>query len=340
MSLSHWPPVSVVMPVLNEERHLSEAVGRVLEQSYPGELEVVLSIGPSKDRTMAIAEGIAATDKRIRIVPNPSGKTPAGLNVGIANASHDIIVRVDGHGVLTQGYIRRAVELLEESGADNVGGVMAAEGRSAFEMAVACAYRSRLGLGASTFHQGGKPGPADTVYLGVFRRTALERVGGFDETMHRAQDWELNYRIRKTGGLIWFSPDLSVTYRPRSSLTAVAKQFYMTGQWRREVIRRHPETASKRYLAPPVAVTLLVLGTILGIVGLATGVSWLVLGFLAPLFYGLGLIAGSMVEGRYLPWKALFWLPLVCATMHVTWGAGFIVGLKERPAGPALAATA
>ncbi|MFD7154723.1 glycosyltransferase family 2 protein [Kribbella sp. NPDC059898] len=331
MPLSHWPPVSVVMPVLNEERHLEEAVGRVLDQDYPGELEVVLAIGPSKDRTEEIADKLAEKDKRISIVPNPTGKTPAALNVGIAHAKHDILVRVDGHGALTDGYITRAVEVLDESGADNVGGVMAAEGRTPTEMAVACAYRSRLGLGASTFHQGGKAGPADTVYLGVFRRGALERVGGFDETMHRAQDWELNYRIRKTGGLIWFSPDLSVTYRPRSSLSAVAQQFFHTGQWRREVIRRHPETASKRYLAPPVAVIGLVVGTILGIIGLATGVSWLDIGFLAPLGYALLLIFGSAMEGRYLPWKALFWMPLVCATMHVSWGLGFLVGLRERP---------
>ncbi len=333
MPLSHWPPVSVVMPVLNEERHLEEAVGRVLEQDYPGDLEVVLAIGPSKDRTQEIAEKLADRDPRISIVPNPTGKTPAALNVGIAHAKHDILVRVDGHGALTDGYITRAVEVLHESGADNVGGVMAAEGRTPTEMAVACAYRSRLGLGASTFHQGGKPGPADTVYLGVFRRAALERVGGFDETMHRAQDWELNYRIRKTGGLIWFSPDLSVTYRPRSSLSAVAKQFFHTGQWRREVIRRHPETASKRYLAPPVAVILLAVGTIMGIIGLITGTAWLDLGFLAPLGYALLLLAGSAFEGRYLPWKALFWLPLVCATMHVSWGLGFLIGLKEKSSG-------
>ena len=331
MPLSHWPPVSVVMPVLNEERHLEEAVGRVLDQDYPGQLEVVLAIGPSKDRTQEIAENLADQDKRVTIVPNPTGKTPAALNVGIAHATHDILVRVDGHGALTDGYITRAVEVLEETGADNVGGVMAAEGRTPTEMAVACAYRSRLGLGASTFHQGGKAGPADTVYLGVFRRAALERVGGFDETMHRAQDWELNYRIRKTGGLIWFSPDLSVTYRPRSSLSAVAKQFFHTGQWRREVIRRHPETANKRYLAPPVAVILLAVGTILGIVGLITGVSWLDLGFIAPLGYALLLVAGSLMEGRYLPWKALAWMPLVCATMHISWGLGFLIGLRERP---------
>jgi succinoglycan biosynthesis protein ExoA len=331
MPLSHWPPVSVVMPVLNEERHLEEAVGRVLEQDYPGNLEVVLAIGPSKDRTQEIADKLAEKDHRISIVPNPTGKTPAALNVGIAHAKHDILVRVDGHGALTDGYITRAVEVLEESGADNVGGVMAAEGRTPTEMAVACAYRSRLGLGASTFHQGGKAGPADTVYLGVFRRAALERVGGFDETMHRAQDWELNYRIRKTGGLIWFSPDLSVTYRPRSSLSAVAKQFFHTGQWRREVIRRHPETASKRYLAPPVAVIALAVGTVLGIIGLATGISWLDIGFLAPIGYAVLLLFGSAVEGRYLPWKALAWLPLVCATMHVSWGLGFLIGLREKP---------
>ncbi|HET6740214.1 MAG TPA: glycosyltransferase family 2 protein [Kribbella sp.] len=329
--MSHWPPVSVVMPVLNEERHLEEAVGRVLDQDYPGVLEVVLAIGPSKDRTEEIADKLAESDHRITIVPNPTGKTPAALNVGIAHAKHDILVRVDGHGALTDGYITRAVEVLDESGADNVGGVMAAEGRTPTEMAVACAYRSRLGLGASTFHQGGKAGPADTVYLGVFRRAALERVGGFDETMHRAQDWELNYRIRKTGGLIWFTPDLSVTYRPRSSLSAVAKQFFHTGQWRREVIRRHPETASKRYLAPPVAVIGLVVGTILGIIGLATGVSWLDLGFIAPLGYALLLIFGSAMEGRYLPWKALAWMPLVCATMHISWGLGFLIGLREHP---------
>nr|WP_202886676.1 glycosyltransferase family 2 protein [Kribbella sandramycini] len=329
--MSHWPPVSVVMPVLNEERHLEEAVGRVLDQNYPGELEVVLAIGPSKDRTHEIAGKLADRDPRISIVDNPTGKTPAALNVGIAHARHDILVRVDGHGALTDGYITRAVEVLDESGADNVGGVMAAEGRTPTEMAVACAYRSRLGLGASTFHQGGKAGPADTVYLGVFRRAALERVGGFDETMHRAQDWELNYRIRKTGGLIWFSPDLSVTYRPRSSLSAVAKQFFHTGQWRREVVRRHPETANKRYLAPPLAVIAIALGTLLGIVGLITGITWLDLGFLAPVGYGVLILFGSVFEGRYLPWKALARMPMIVMTMHMSWGLGFLVGLREQP---------
>jgi glycosyltransferase involved in cell wall biosynthesis len=317
------------MPILDEEKHLAEAIGRILDQEYPGEMEVVIALGPCTDGTERIAEDLAAADKRIVIVPNPTGKTPAGLNLGIRTARYDVIARVDGHGVLTQGYIRRSVELLEETGADNVGGVMAAEGQRPFSQAVACAYRSRLGMGASTFHQGGNAGPADTVYLGVFRRSALERVGGFDESLYRAQDWELNYRLRKTGGLIWFSPELSVTYRPRSSIGQVAKQFFHTGQWRREVIRRHPETASRRYLAPPIAVVAILLGTILGIVGLATGVSWLLLGFVIPAGYILGLLVGSALEGRYLPLRAWVWLPLVCATMHMSWGTGFLLGLRR-----------
>ena len=325
----NWPPVSVVMPILNEEKHLAEAVGRILDQEYPGEMEVVIALGPCTDGTERIADDLATADKRIVIVPNPTGKTPAGLNLAIRTARYDVIARVDGHGVLTQGYIRRSVELLEETGADNVGGVMAAEGQRPFSQAVACAYRSRLGMGASTFHQGGNAGPADTVYLGVFKRSALERVGGFDESLYRAQDWELNYRLRKTGGLIWFSPELSVTYRPRSSIGQVAGQFFHTGQWRREVIRRHPETASRRYLAPPIAVVAILLGTILGIVGLATGVSWLLLGFVAPAGYLLGLLAGSAIEGRYLPLRAWVWLPLVCATMHMSWGTGFLLGLRR-----------
>jgi succinoglycan biosynthesis protein ExoA len=326
-----WPGVSVVMPVLNEERHLPAAVGRVLEQDYPGELEVILCIGPSKDRTHEIAEELSAVDQRIRVVDNPAGRTPAALNLGVAAARHDVIVRVDGHGELTDGYIRRAVELLEETGAANVGGVMDARGSSPFEQAVATAYTTRLGLGGSKFHLAESPaGEAETVFLGVFRKEALQAVGGFDESMHRAQDWELNYRLRNSGQKIWFSPDLRVTYRPRSSLSALVKQMYETGKWRREVVRRHPETASMRYLAPPVMVVGLAVGTATGLVGALTGSRLLRLGFAAPTGYAALIIGGSVVGTPPMAIEARVRLPLVLAATHVAWGAGFLVGLRDR----------
>jgi succinoglycan biosynthesis protein ExoA len=315
------------MPVLNEERHLGAAVRRVLDQDYPGELEVILSVGPSHDRTREIANALAAVDPRIRVVDNPAARTPRALNLGIAAAAHEIIVRVDGHGELTDGYIRRAVELLDETGAANVGGVMDAQGTTPFEEAVAVAYTTRLGLGGSAFHLAESPSAeADTVFLGVFRKDALVAVGGFDESMHRAQDWELNYRLRTTGHKIWFSPELRVTYRPRSTLRALVKQMYATGTWRRELVRRHPETATVRYLAPPLTLIGVLAGSVGGLLGVVFDSRLLRLGFLAPAGYLALIIGGSLITARSMSAAARLRLPLVLAATHLAWGAGFLVG--------------
>jgi glycosyltransferase involved in cell wall biosynthesis len=314
---SEWPGVSVIMTVLNEELHLREAVRAVLEQDYPGPLEMVVALGPSRDRTDQIAAELASADARLRTVPNPSGATPCGLNAAIAVSSYDIVVRVDGHAVLPPDYVRTAVEVLEETGADNVGGVMAAEGTTPFERAVACAMKSWLGVGGARFHLGGQPGPADTVYLGAFRRPALERVGGYDETLHRAQDWELNYRIRRSGGTIWFTPRMQVAYRPRASARALARQYFRTGQWRRAVVRQHRETLNLRYLAPPTAVVGVVGGLIAGVAGFTPA-------FVLPAGYAGGVLAGSVLTGRGLPAGVRLRLPVVYATMHGSWGLGFL----------------
>lgn len=313
-----WPAVSVIMPVLNEERHLSDAVTRILNQDYPGELELVLAIGPSRDRTQEIAEKLATDDPRIIVVANPSGRTPDGLNTSIHASHYSIVVRVDGHSLLPPDYVRVAVETLDQTGADNVGGMMAAEGVTPFEKAVACAMTSRIGVGNAPFHTGGEPGEAETVYLGTFQRSALERVGGYDETFVRAQDWEMNHRIRQTGGKVWFTPRMQVTYRPRPNLRALAKQYFHTGRWRRVVAREHQGTINLRYLAPPLAVVLMGVGVIVGAIGVWPG--WLL-----PGGYVLAIVAGSVVTGRGLPLTAWVRLPFVYATMHVSWGVGFLV---------------
>jgi succinoglycan biosynthesis protein ExoA len=322
-----WPGVSVVIPVLNEERHLEAAIRRVLDQDYPGELEVIIAVGPSSDRTHEIAKALAAADPRIRVVDNPAARTPAALNLGIAAAKHEIIVRVDGHGELTDGYIRRAVELLDETGAANVGGLMDAQGTTPFEEAVAVAYTTRLGLGGSAFHLAESPATeAETVFLGVFRKDALVAVGGFDESMHRAQDWELNYRLRTSGRKIWFSPELRVTYRPRSTLRALVKQMYETGRWRRELVRRHPETATVRYLAPPLTLLGVLAGSVVGLFGVAVDSRLLRVGFLAPAGYLTLVTGGSLITTRPMSGAARLRLPLVLAATHLAWGAGFLSG--------------
>ncbi|RJK95344.1 glycosyltransferase family 2 protein [Vallicoccus soli] len=313
------PPVSVVMTVLDEARHLADAVRCALDQDHPGPVEVVVAVGPSTDGTRAIADALAAADPRVRVVdnPDPRGATPAGLNAAIAAARHDVLVRVDGHAMLPRSYVSTAVEALERTGADNVGGVMAAEGTTPFERAVARAMTSRIGVGSAPYHTGGAEGPADSVYLGVFRRSALERVGGFDEAFSRAQDWELNHRIRSTGGTVWFVPALQVAYRPRSSAGALARQYFHYGRWRRVIVRRSPETASARYLAPPAAVVAVAGGAVLGALGLRAG-------WLAPAGYAAGVLAGSAATARGLEPAAAVRLPLVYATMHGAWGLGFL----------------
>ncbi|MET9399747.1 glycosyltransferase family 2 protein [Kitasatospora sp. NPDC002965] len=316
------PAVSVIMPVLNEERHLRTAVRHILEQDYAGPMEVVIALGPSSDRTAEIAAELTAEDPRVRTVENPTGRTPAGLNAAIRGSSHPIVVRVDGHGLLTPGYITTAVRLLGEMEAANVGGVMHAEGETEWENAVAAAMTSKIGVGNAAFHTGGLAGPADTVYLGVFRREVLERLGGYNEEFVRAQDWELNYRIRQDGGLVWFTPQLSVTYRPRPDVRALAKQYKDYGRWRRVVTRYHKGSVNLRYLAPPAAF----LGVVLGLVlGAAVHPAFLA----APGAYLLGITGGALVEGRGLSAKAKAMLPVAFATMHLSWGFGFLTSPRS-----------
>ncbi|NYI06142.1 glycosyltransferase family 2 protein [Allostreptomyces psammosilenae] len=317
------PAVSVIMPVLNESRHLRTAVRHILDQRYAGEIEVVIALGPSSDDTDEIAAALAAEDPRVRTVPNPSGRTPCALNAAIAASRHPIVVRVDGHGMLPPDYVATAVRLLEETGAANVGGVMHAEGETAWEDAVAAAMTSRVGVGNAAFHTGGAAGPAETVYLGVFRREVLERLGGYNEEFIRAQDWELNYRIRSDGGLIWFSPELRVSYRPRPTVRALARQYLHYGRWRRVVTRFHRGSVNLRYLAPPTA--------LLGVVaGLVAGAAWHPVALVLPGGYLAMVLAGSVAQWRQLPsWRSRAWLPVALATMHMSWGWGFLTSPRS-----------
>jgi glycosyltransferase involved in cell wall biosynthesis len=310
------PAVSVIVPVLNEERHLRDAVEMILAQDYAGQLEVVLALGPSKDRTNHVAAALAQEDPRVRLVDNPTGKTPDGLNAAIAASSYGVIARVDGHAEIPDDYIAAAVAELERVGADNVGGLMNAEGRTPFERAVACAMRSRLGVGNARFHVGGQAGEAETVYLGVFRRSALERVGGYDQHFARAQDWEMNHRIRQSGGKVWFTPALTVTYRPRSTVGALARQYFHYGRWRRVVARHHTGTISVRYLAAPVMVA----GTSAAVlVGFLWWPAWLV-----PAAYGAGIVVGGLLISRDEDVRTRAATPLVLGVMHWSWGIGFL----------------
>jgi succinoglycan biosynthesis protein ExoA len=289
---SPLPTVSVILPILNEELYLKDAVHSILSQDYRGNFEVVLAVGPSRDRTHEIADQLHREDSRVIVVENPTGRTAAGLNAALKASTGSVIVRVDGHAQIPHDYISIAVDLLAKTGAVNVGGMMAAVGVSRFEKAVAGAMRSPLGVGASRFHIGGEAGEVDTVYLGVFKKDALLAIGGFDERFTRAQDWELNFRLRANGGTIYF----------------------------RVVSRRHKGTINYRYLAPPVALAGFLTSMILGLA--------LHQIFFIPAAIYLLFVAGAAVAIAKSLVQYIYLLAVI-PTMHFAWGAGFITSPKN-----------
>lgn len=317
------------MPILNEEPYLEESVRAVLEQEWVGPIEVILALGPSTDRTDEVAGRVAATDPRVVLVPNPSGRTPDALNAAISRARYDIVCRVDGHGVLSPDYLLTAARTLAETGAANVGGIMDAVGRTDFERAVAIAMKSKLGVGGAKFKLGGDAGPADTVYLGVFRRAWLTRVGGYDPRFSRAQDWEMNYRIRKAGGQVWFTPAMRVAYRPRPTVRRLARQYYEYGQWRRVVARTHEGSINARYLAPPTTLAAVAVGAV-------GGLAWRPLWVLPAGYLGAITLGGAAISRGTGP-AVRARVPLVLAVMHMSWGWGFLasrIRIEEPHGGP------
>lgn len=333
---AHPEGVSLILAVLNEEPHLSETMSAVLNQDWDGELQVVVALGPSTDRTDEIAQELANQDSRVELVSNPTGRTPDGLNAALAAVKFPVVVRVDGHCVLPTNYVSQAVDTLERTGADNVGGVMAARGQTDFERAAACAMTSPIGVGGAAFHTGGSEGPALTVYLGSFKKSTLDAIGGYDSTFLRAQDWEMNHRILRSGGKVWFDPKMQVTYRPRPNLKALSKQYFHYGRWRREIMRAYGETVSLRYLAPPVLVAGLSVTLLAALVLAVAGYgNWALLALVPTVTYIVGVVIGGLAISRGEGFSTRAYTPLALMAMHLSWGVGFICsprGLRKRSA--------
>jgi succinoglycan biosynthesis protein ExoA len=314
------PSVSVVIPARDAAETLETAVGSALLQDCPGPLEVVIAVGPSGDGTEAIAQRLADQDGRVRWLDNPAGITPTGLNRAIAASSGQVVVRLDAHAALEPGYVATAIAILRDTGAANVGGRQRPVGEAGFARAVARAMSSPAGAGGAAYRTGTAPADVETVYLGVFRREALEAVGGFDERLVRNQDYELNHRLRAAGGRVHFHPDLAVDYRPRATLVALARQYHDYGAWKRYVLRQHPDSVKPRQLVPPAIVVVLLVTGLMAIAGL-----WWPFAAVAG-GYVLGLLAAGVQAARSVTLGVTTALAL--ATMHLAWGTGFLVGRR------------
>lgn len=329
--MSAAPRVSVIIPMRNESGWIERCLGSVLNQDYPPDrFEVLVVDGMSDDGSYENVLEMSARETRLRVLRNPARIVPSSLNVAIEAARGDVIARVDAHTTLERDYLSAGVELLDRSGADNVGGPMVSIGGGAAGDAIATAMRSRFGIGAY-FHFADDECEVDTVYMGMWPRDVFTRVGLFDEELVRNQDDEFNYRIRKTGGRIVVSPRMRSRYQNRQSWSALARQFYQYGLWKVRVLQKHPGQMSMRHFVPPAFDLAIIVGAMFGGTRPAALVSLAVYAML------MAVVAAREVRGMAV--AARVWLALV--VIHHAWAAGFLVGLvrfagrwfkPERPA--------
>jgi succinoglycan biosynthesis protein ExoA len=325
------PFVTIVIPTLNEERYLERCLRSVLDDPYPRDrLELLILDGGSADATVAIGERLSAELPLVRVVHNPGRLQSAAFNLAlrIADERATCLLRCDAHALYPPGFVSRAVETLERTGAALVGFTAVATAEGAFQAAVAFAQTTRVGVGGSAYRLGGRSGWVESAMHGCFARAAVEAAGGYDETASHNEDAELSLRLRAAGGGIWLDEELRVAYFPRATVGGLARQYLLYGRGRAATCVTHRRWPQPRQLAPPVLVVWNA-----ALLSLALAARRPVL--LAPIVAYLAALAGV---GTYAAARrrepALLAAPVALATMHHSWGAGFVLGgvraLRDR----------
>ncbi len=318
--------VSVVAPMYNEADHIEDVVADVAAQDFEGELEFIVADGESTDGS---AELLRAAAERhgldVRVIDNPDRWVSHGLNAAVRAATGDLVVRIDCHSRYPSDYVRRCVNAAAETGADNVGGVLVAKGRTPTQRAAACAMSSPFGgIGWSRHDSHGDRVEVDTVPFGAFRPAAFRRAGLFDESLVRNQDDEFNLRLRQAGGRIVRDPSIMLEYTPRGTFRGLYRQYFEYGRWKVPVMLKHRRIVSLRSLAPAALVASFVTLTVLSIVthhALA-----LLLAELGAYTAGATIFGVRAVRSRRESWRLLPRVVAVFPTIHLAYGFGMAAG--------------
>jgi cellulose synthase/poly-beta-1,6-N-acetylglucosamine synthase-like glycosyltransferase len=322
--------VSVLVPVLNEEQHLRAAAEAILDQEFEGTFEILFIDGGSSDGTPAIITELAGKDPRVRVLENPFRRTPHALNIGLASARGEFIARMDAHTIYPKRYLAVGVGRLRRGDVASVSGPQIAVGVSPWSRRVALALTAELGTGGAGFRRESDGEiEVDTGFTGVWRRSTLDAHGGWDEEFVNDQDMELAARIREAGGRIVCVPEMAASYIPRDTLQALARQYLRYGRYRVKTTQRHPGSLRRSQLLPP-ALVLTVLAAVASPSRVLRRAGRAGLGA-----YSATLVAASARAGVGGDGAEAVALPLVWATMHVSYGLGFLLGCVDY--GPPLA---
>jgi len=322
------PFVSVIIPMRNEEKYIGQCLDSLLDQDYSYDCyEILVVDGESTDDSRRIVEEKARRSGRVRLLTNPHHVTPHGFNIGIQGSRGDLCIIFSAHACASSDFISKSVHYIQTTGAECVGGRVDMVGENALACAVAQAVTSPFGMGNVHFRSSDQPGFVDTVSYCTYRKEVFERIGLFDETLTRNQDYELNYRLRKSGGRIFFTPDIKVTYYSRSSWGKLSKQYFQYGFWKVRTIKKYPASIKLRHVVAPTFVGSILL---MALGGFLLQHLWIILGVLLC-SYTLGALAFTLRVSKQERGSLLFLLPIVFATMHLCWGAGFIWGILTLP---------
>jgi glycosyltransferase involved in cell wall biosynthesis len=326
--LPEQPFVSVIVPVRNEEGFIGRCLTALAQQDYPRErFEVIVVDGESTDSTDSEVRTTAEMQQlTVLFVPNPRLTTASGLNLGLAHARGDVIVRVDGHTRVATSFLSAAVRALRETGADAVGGPIETRGLGTTGRVIALAMSSPFGVGDNAFRAGETAQWTDTVPFAAYRRDVFERAGFFDESMNRGEDDEFNYRLRAAGGRILLTPEIRSVYYGRDSFSGLAKQYWGYGNAKAAVLLRHPRRLRWRHLVPSALVLALAGGPLLALI--ARRFVWLTA--LAGAAYGAAMGLATWRVSKQGDGRDARLLPLAFACIHLPAGAGMIAGLLRR----------
>lgn len=326
------PRVSIIVPCYNEEKRIRFLLDAIFTQTYPAHLlDVTIANGPSTDRTTEIIAQFQREHPQLRlqVISNNTGTIPAGLNQAIRSSDGEIIVRLDAHSGPYPDYVEKCVAALQAEKGANVGGVweIRPNGEDWIAQSIAFAAAHPLGVGDALYRHATQPAEVDTVPFGAFRRSLLEKIGLFDETLLTNEDYEFNTRIRQSGGKVWLDPAIRSVYFARPTLAALAKQYWRYGFWKWKMLQRYPGTLRWRQALPPLFVLSLIALTALG---LAWPLFWLLLALQVLTYLLIFTVAGLQLALKHRNPPLVIGLPLAIPVMHLAWGSGFLWSILKR----------
>jgi succinoglycan biosynthesis protein ExoA len=321
------PFVSVVIPVRNEAGFISDLIDATLNQDYPQDrMEVIVADGLSTDGTREILAELQLRHRRVVVLDNPGRIVPTGLNLAVARARGDVIVRIDGHAVIAPDFLRQNVALLSEHPeAWCVGGPICHAAITTFGKAVSIAMSHPLGVGNAMHRYPEYEGYTESAQFPAIRRWVFDRIGAFDERLVRNQDDEFNYRICLNGGKIYVSPRVRYSYFVREHVGQLFTQYFQYGFWRIPVMEKHRRPTTLRQLVPTLFYAAC---AVLAVAGL-----WWrepLLGLMLPVVYGAALLLATAATVPTCSLRVSACLPVAIATMHAGYAWGLAYGIWAR----------